>query len=84
MHAPVKIGVAKNIETRLGELQVGNSRSLMVLAKLGPFSKKQAYRTENGLHHKFRKHRIRGEWFSGVILQYMDTVKSRQSFEYCD
>lgn len=67
-NAPVKIGVARNPEERLGNLQVGNSRTLILAAKIGPISEMRAYNMESGLHKKFRKFHIRGEWFSGVIL----------------
>ena len=74
IHAPVKIGVAKNPEGRMAELQIGNSRRLEIVARLGPMSAKHAYGTETRLHSKFKKYRIRGEWFSGVILRYMNTI----------
>jgi len=65
--APVKIGVAKDIDKRVAELQIGNPRDLDVVLRMGPFSEKVAYRLERDLHIRFSQKRIRGEWFSGVF-----------------
>lgn len=67
--APVKVGVARKPENRLAELQTGNSRTLIIISQIGPLSERRAYHLERQLHKKFKKHRIRGEWFTGVILQ---------------
>lgn len=74
-HAHVKIGVAKNPESRLAVLQTGNSRRLEIVATIGPVSEKQAYGIERKLHKKFRKHRLRGEWFTGVIFKNLHTIR---------
>jgi hypothetical protein len=69
VHAPIKIGVARSIDQRLSDLQIGNSRSLIVIAKIGPMTSKHAYGVEQNLHNKFKRFRIRGEWFYGSILK---------------
>lgn len=55
---PIKIGIARNPEGRLGELQVGSHEDLMLLATV-PGDE----RLESHLHRHFEEHRIRGEWF---------------------
>ena len=65
---PIKIGVAKNVKIRMNTLQVGNPRTLQVIAtmpaKVG---------TERVLHCRFRQYRIGGEWFhpSSEIMEYI-------------
>ena len=74
MYAPVKIGYAHNVERRLTDLQIGNSRTLEIIATIGPVSLEHAKAIELGLHDKVKRHHIRGEWFTGVVLQKMDAI----------
>lgn len=74
--APVKIGVAKNPEVRLAELQIGNPRKLILLTQIGPVSQKRAYHLEKQLHRKLKRHKLRGEWFTGVVLSKVKELKS--------
>lgn len=60
----VKIGLSANIERRIENMQVGNSRRLKLIATMGPFHEIKATCFEQQLHRRFKKHRIRGEWFS--------------------
>ena len=64
---PIKIGVAQDVDKRIKDLQVGNHMALLLIAKIGPFSETHAYCIEKNLHKKFRKHHVRGEWFSRNI-----------------
>lgn len=60
----VKIGNAHDPEKRMKDMQVGNPFELELIAKL-PFEGKRAAHTyEMELHHRLRKHRVRGEWFA--------------------
>jgi len=77
--APVKIGVAKNVTVRLKNLQAGNMRKMEIAATIGPLSEKHAYRLERDLHRKFRKHRLRSEWFTGVVLQQLSVITEVQT-----
>ena len=55
----VKIGhSAENATRRRGELQTGNPRELTIIAIL-----KGGPDREAELHHRLRRHRVRGEWF---------------------
>jgi hypothetical protein len=56
---PIKIGFTKDDPNRrLGILQVGNPEKLMCIKVI-----EGNIRDEHDLHHKFRQHFIRGEWF---------------------
>ena len=70
-----KIGVAKNVEMRLKDLQSINSAKLKLVKKCyteDPFKK------ENFLHNKFKDKRINNEWFhldesdKTFIINYFD------------
>jgi len=82
MHAPVKIGVSKNVSSRLKDLQCCNPRKLEVYAVIGPMGKAKAFNLEEKIHHKFRQHHLRGEWFSGVIKTKFHYLMERDSIEY--
>jgi len=64
----VKIGLARNVEARCANLQVGNPRELIIRLKIGPISPEHASSLEKKLHRRFKEHRLRGEWFSGKVL----------------
>ena len=55
----VKIGIAKDPDTRLRELQTGNCEHLVLLAVVPG----GGGALEKELHRKFRKTRIQGEWY---------------------
>lgn len=63
----IKIGKAKNVQSRLDALQIGNPRKLSIMATIKCKSCKEAEKLEKELHKKFKYYRIRGEWFSGNI-----------------
>ncbi len=63
----VKIGVAKNVELRIKELETGNARDFEILATIKYKSKTQAFFEEKRLHHTFRKIHIKREWFKNKI-----------------
>ena len=63
INAPIKIGVAINVERRLDELQTGNPNELVVMYKIPMNSRSHAYYTESRLHKQLNRYHIRGEWF---------------------
>lgn len=73
--APIKVGIAKNVETRIINLQVGNPTTLLIRGIIGPVTKQQAQTIENDLHVRMSNHRIRGEWFSGRAIAEFETVR---------
>ena len=71
----VKIGVSRQIDQRISEMQVGNPRILRVAIKFGPFSHDQAYEMEAKMHKCFNKFHVRGEWFDVCILDRMEMLR---------
>lgn len=55
---PIKIGVASDVRKRLGNLRGASPVPLTLLLSIsgGPMA-------EYSFHHKFRAHRLHGEWF---------------------
>ena len=82
----VKIGIAKNVESRRDTLQTGNPKELFIIAKYPVGSIKRARRIESHLHHLFRSYRIRGEWFEKQLeLSRIDGYfNKKQGMNYMD
>ena len=74
----VKIGVAKNPESRLKELQTGNPRKLTVLCRIPVATEKDAYRLENRLHFEYEAFAKVGEWYN--ILDYISVQEFVERF----
>lgn len=55
---PVKIGITKDIKSRMSSLQTGHAEQLRLLASF-----EGARRDERELHDRLSAHRISGEWF---------------------
>jgi len=77
----VKIGYSENSLRRLHHLQTGNAHSLVLVAEVDGDKQK-----EKGLHLRFAKHKIKGEWFQNckeireyiylyAVKSYRDTGK---------
>ncbi|AUR91226.1 coil containing protein [Vibrio phage 1.228.O._10N.261.49.C1] len=60
---PVKIGIAKNPESRMETLQTGCPFDLRLITKIEMPSRKAAHDLESFLHSKFKNLRMSGEWF---------------------
>lgn len=71
---PVKIGHARNPWKRRSSLQCGNP-SILKIRKLveycGPASISEV---EAEFHWRFRRYRIRGEWFGSEVLKFWDVA----------
>lgn len=65
----IKVGVSDKPFERLGSMATGNPFELKLLALLFISGSRQAYATENKIHKKFSKFRVRGEWFERGILE---------------
>ena len=78
--APVKIGVAANLEKRRRELQTGNPFTLKVLFFL-EISPEIIRKAEGACHILLRAERMKGEWFSTArelaIRTVSDVVANR-------
>ena len=68
-YGSIKIGVSKDPDARLRQLQTGNHGDLFIIAKFPFKSEAEARTMENELHKKFRKFRLNGEWFKKGILR---------------
>ena len=62
-YKPVKIGIAKNPESRIETLQTGCPFDLRLITKIERPSRKAAHDLESFIHDKFKKYRMNGEWF---------------------
>lgn len=59
----IKIGVAKDAQSRLKELQTGNPKELFILKTI-EYDDGEVYYQESMFHKKFARSRAVGEWFS--------------------
>jgi hypothetical protein len=75
--APIKIGVASNVQRRLEGLQTCNPRELKIKALFGPMSRAAAYSLEDHLHKNLAPYHLRGEWFSGKALSALAESSAR-------
>lgn len=64
---PYKIGVAKNLERRIEQMQVGNHEELRLVAAIDFETEQRAIAVEKQLHKMYLRARIRGEWFDNSI-----------------
>ena len=81
---PIKIGVARSVESRLKTLQTGNHLELRLVTAIKCRDRVDAYNKEAQFHKMFERKRIRGEWFAGSIRinQLSELPESdRQSLE---
>lgn len=69
----VKLGYSHNVESRLKDMQTGQSANLRILWKLKVgASRAEAVVQERKLHRFCKRYRVRGEWFR---LGCMDKVR---------
>lgn len=61
----IKIGKAKDVKRRLGQLQVGNPVTLELLYVIPTDSARNAILVERNLHERADQDQVRGEWFAG-------------------
>lgn len=71
---PVKIGIARNVERRISELQIGNPETLQLIAKILCNSKSHAHSLEYKLHKYFWRSHINGEWFNGRYVNLKNAL----------
>lgn len=79
---PYKIGMARNVEKRVDELQIGNHQKLYIIAKIYFGTDARAYHIEKLLHRMYSRARIRGEWFnSSIRLKRADAYLNADFFD---
>ena len=77
----IKIGYTNNLDRRLETLQIGNPLELELLHVILHETAEEAEEHEAKLHHKFRRHHLRGEWFRArPLLRYIRKQKRRVSY----
>ncbi len=81
-----KIGISKNPETRVKQLQTGNSEKIELVFKY--FSKNHSSRIESALHNRYSNYRLESEWFSlptKETLTFMNVCEKMESnFRFLD
>jgi predicted GIY-YIG superfamily endonuclease len=70
-NGPVKIGKANDVDQRLRELQTGNPKELHIRVVLICASSSNALHMEKVFHRRFKRFRMRGEWFSNKVLKML-------------
>lgn len=55
-----KIGVSKNVDKRIKQLQTGNTEEITLVEK---FESNYPYKVESSLHRRYNYDNIKGEWF---------------------
>ena len=68
-YGAIKVGMAKNPEKRLADMQVSSSKPLRIVAKFPMPDRERARCLEKELHGLFADERIRGEWFNRRIVR---------------
>lgn len=66
----IKIGVSRDPKSRLEHLSTANPYPLTLLYSVAFKCEADAYATETMLHDKFKKSKSRGEWFTGLNMDY--------------
>lgn len=85
LHAPeldaYKIGVSKDVDKRIKQLQTGNTCDILLVDK---FLSNYPYKIESCLHRKYNMENVKGEWFhlSNEQVQSfkMDCIKYERNF----
>ena len=68
----LKVGKAKDVESRMAELQVGNPVKLHLFGIIKCKSERHAFDMESRFHNWLKRHAHRGEWFN-----FNEAVKNR-------
>lgn len=69
---PIKIGIARDVPSRLAHLRIANPYPLVVLA-----TRPGTAKDEHALHRRFQKLRIQGEWFrpGPALVQFVSDLQ---------
>ena len=67
----IKIGVSKDVKRRLSQLQTSNASPLLLVGRM-----QNRIGLEKNLHEKFKKYRLKGEWFStnASLIEYISEL----------
>lgn len=75
----LKIGIARNPESRLQGLQTSNPNDLCFVHLVRCKSEQHAREIEKTFHKKLTNFRIRGEWFRGDAVGLFDKLMRRKT-----
>jgi agmatine/peptidylarginine deiminase len=77
-NGPIKLGIAKNAEKRLANLQVANHEKLQLVITQETYDD---HKIELELHRRCTAHHIRGEWFrpEGEVLVVIEEMRSAKA-----
>ncbi len=68
-YGSIKVGMSKNPEKRMANIQTCIPKSLRLVAKIPMPDRQSARCLEKELHQLFAPERIRGEWFNRRIVR---------------
>lgn len=68
-----KIGVSKNPQKRIKQLQTGSGEELKLISV---YETENARKIESALHNKFLMYKTNGEWFEFGISEEVDFTKT--------
>lgn len=78
-----KIGVSKNVEKRVKQLQTGNTEQIYLVNK---FHSNYPYKIESYLHNIYKSNTISGEWFylsDDDVNSFIDNCKKCETNFKC-
>ena len=74
---PLKIGIAKTINSRLASLQTGNHEELYEYYSINGLSKHEARLIERSVHKALEHRRVKGEWFDVFLDEAREAIEAR-------
>lgn len=77
----IKIGISKNPKKRRNQIQCNSHLPLKILRTISvAYYRHLAENVEKKAHKFFRKHRIKGEWFSREIIEQIDDYMPTKTY----
>jgi hypothetical protein len=67
----IKIGKTNNVEKRIKQIQTGNANKVILVRM---YETEKVSLVEQALHDKFRRFKLRGEWFTGFSVDRIDEI----------
>lgn len=77
---PIKIGVTKNLKTRLKSLQTASHCELLLVGIVKTHNECQARKIERYMHECLSEYRLHGEWFQRRSISILKRLKVIEGF----
>lgn len=77
-HGHIKIGMSKNIKTRMHHLQNASPYDLTLLGSLEVGQRELTYELENDIHRELKEKQMRKEWFAMSDEEAIEVIKKYQ------